>query len=340
MKIAGIEFRERPLFLAPMEDVTDPSFRYMCKGFGADMVYTEFISSDGLVREGAKSVAKHNISDGERPVGIQIYGHLIEPMVESARIAEAARPDVIDINFGCPVRKIAGRGAGSGMMRDVPLMVEMTRRIVEAVKVPVTVKTRLGWDEEHRNIEEIALRLQDAGIAALTIHGRTRAQMYTGEADWTLIGRVKNNPLMKIPVIGNGDIDSPQRAAEAFDRYGVDGVMIGRATYGRPWIFREIRHYLDTDELLPQPSVCERVEIAKRHLAKSVEVKGERVGVLEMRRHLSNYFKGLPDFKPTRLQLVTLTDVNEINATLDYIAQEWGGADLSEAVPPPLSHGI
>ena len=309
MKIAGIEFRERPLFLAPMEDVTDPSFRYMCKGFGADMVYTEFISSDGLVREGAKSVAKLNISDGERPVGIQIYGHLIEPMVESARIAEAARPDVIDINFGCPVRKIAGRGAGSGMMRDVPLMVEMTRRIVEAVKVPVTVKTRLGWDEEHRNIEEIALRLQDAGIAALTIHGRTRAQMYTGEADWTLIGRVKNNPLMKIPVIGNGDIDSPQRAAEAFDRYGVDGVMIGRATYGRPWIFREIRHYLDTDELLPQPSVCERVEIAKRHLAKSVEVKGERVGVLEMRRHLSNYFKGLPDFKPTRLQLVTLTDV-------------------------------
>ena len=340
MKIAGIEFRERPLFLAPMEDVTDPSFRYMCKGFGADMVYTEFISSDGLVREGAKSVAKLNISDGERPVGIQIYGHLIEPMVESARIAEAARPDVIDINFGCPIRKIAGRGAGSGMMRDVPLMVEMTRRIVEAVKVPVTVKTRLGWDEEHRNIEEIALRLQDAGIAALTIHGRTRAQMYTGEADWTLIGRVKNNPLMKIPVIGNGDIDSPQRAAEAFDRYGVDGVMIGRATYGRPWIFREIRHYLDTDELLPQPSVCERVEIAKRHLAKSVEVKGERVGVLEMRRHLSNYFKGLPDFKPTRLQLVTLTDVNEINATLDYIAQEWGGADLSEAVPPPLSHGI
>ena len=340
MKIAGIEFRERPLFLAPMEDVTDPSFRYMCKGFGADMVYTVFISSDGLVREGAKSVAKLNISDGERPVGIQIYGHLIEPMVESARIAEAARPDVIDINFGCPVRKIAGRGAGSGMMRDVPLMVEMTRRIVEAVKVQVTVKKRLGWDEEHRNIEEIALRLQDAGIAALTIHGRTRAQMYTGEADWTLIGRVKNNPLMKIPVIGNGDIDSPQRAAEAFDRYGVDGVMIGRATYGRPWIFREIRHYLDTGELLPQPSVCERVEIAKRHLAKSVEVKGERVGVLEMRRHLSNYFKGLPDFKPTRLQLVTLTDVDEINATLDYIAQEWGGADLSGAVPPPLSHGI
>jgi len=261
-------------------------------------------------------------------------------MVESARIAEAARPDVIDINFGCPVRKIAGRGAGSGMMRDVPLMVEMTRRIVEAVKVPVTVKTRLGWDDENKNIEEIALRLQDTGIAALTIHGRTRAQMYTGEADWTLIGKVKNNPLMKIPVIGNGDIDSPQRAAEAFDRYGVDGVMIGRATYGRPWIFREIRHYLDTGELLPQPSVCERVEIAKRHLAKSVEVKGDRVGVLEMRRHLSNYFKGLPNFKPTRLKLVTLDDVAEIDATLDSIAREWGGYDLSGAVPPPLSHEV
>ena len=340
MKIADIELGEKPLLLAPMEDVTDPSFRYMCKRFGADVVYTEFISSDGLIRDAAKSLKKLEIDDAERPVGIQIYGHLIEPMVEAARMAEAADPDIIDINFGCPVKKIAGRGAGSGMMRDVPMMVEMTRQIVRAVRKPVTVKTRLGWDDESKNIEEIALRLQDVGIAALTIHGRTRAQMYTGEADWTLIGRVKNNPLMKIPVIGNGDIDSPQRAAEAFDRYGVDGVMIGRATYGRPWIFREIRHYLDTDELLPQPSVCERVEIAKRHLAKSVEVKGERVGVLEMRRHLSNYFKGLPDFKPTRLQLVTLTDVNEINATLDYIAQEWGGADLSGAVPPPLSHGI
>ena len=340
MKIGEIEFRDKPLFLAPMEDVTDPSFRYMCKGFGADMVYTEFISSDGLIRDGAKSVAKLNICDAERPVGIQIYGHLIEPMVESARIAEGARPDVIDINFGCPVKKIAGRGAGSGMMRDVPLMVEMTRRIVEAVTIPVTVKTRLGWDDEHKNIEEIALRLQDVGIAALTIHGRTRAQMYTGEADWTLIGRVKNNPAIKIPIIGNGDIDSPQKAAEAFERYGVDGVMIGRATYGRPWIFREVRHYLDTGEVLPQPSVIERVEIAKRHLAKSVEIKGERVGVFEMRRHLSNYFKGLPDFKSTRLKLVTLTDVAEINAVLDYVAEKWGGCDVSGAVPPPLSHEI
>lgn len=323
-----------------MEDVTDPSFRYMCKEFGADVVYTEFISSDGLIRDGAKSVAKLNISDAERPVGIQIYGHLIEPMVEAARIAEAAAPDIIDINFGCPVKKIAGRGAGSGMMRDVPLMVEMTRRIVESVRIPVTVKTRLGWDEESKNIEEIALRLQDVGIAALTIHGRTRAQLYNGSADWTLIGKVKNNPLMKIPIIGNGDIDSAERAAAAFRDYGVDGVMIGRATYGRPWIFREVKHYLQTGELLPQPGVIERVEIAKRHLVKSVEIKGERVGVLEMRRHLSNYFKGLPNFKPTRLKLVTLNDVPEIMATLDYVAQEWGGFDLSAAIPPPLSHDI
>ena len=340
MKIANIDLGDKPLFLAPMEDVTDPSFRYMCKEFGADMVYTEFISSDGLIRDAAKSRAKLNISEAERPVGIQIYGHLIEPMVEAARVAETAHPDVIDINFGCPVKKIAGRGAGSGMMKDVPLMVEMTRRIVEAVHTPVTVKTRLGWDDDHRNIEEIALRLQDVGIAALTIHGRTRAQMYRGEADWTLIGAVKNNPSIHIPIIGNGDIDSPKKARQAFDRYGVDGVMIGRATYGRPWIFREIRHYLNTGELQPQPSVVERVEIAKRHLLKSVEVKGEKVGVLEMRRHLSSYFKGLPDFKATRLKLVTLFDIPELLSTLDYVAQNWGGFDSTTLTPPPLSHDL
>ena len=340
MKIANIELGEKPLFLAPMEDVTDPSFRFMCKEFGADMVYTEFISSDGLIRDAAKSRAKLNISDQERPVGIQIYGHLIEPMVEAARVAETAHPDLIDINFGCPVKKIAGRGAGSGMMKDVPLMVEMTRRIVDAVHTPVTVKTRLGWDEEHKNIEEIALRLQDVGIAALTIHGRTRAQMYRGEADWTLIGAVKNNPQIHIPIIGNGDIDSPEKARQAFDRFGVDGVMIGRATYGRPWIFREVRHYLHTGELLPQPSVSERVSIAKRHLLKSVEVKGEKVGVLEMRRHLSCYFKGLPDFKSTRLKLVTLYDVSELLATLDYVAERWGDFDTSGITPPPLSHDL
>ena len=340
MKIGDIEFRKEALFLAPMEDVTDPSFRYICKRFGADMVTTEFISSDGLIRDAWKSRAKLNINDFERPVAIQIYGNQIEPMVEAARIAESANPDIIDINFGCPMKKIAGRGAGSGMMRDVPLMVEMTRQIVEAVKKPVTVKTRLGWDDESKNIEEIALRLQDVGIAALTIHGRTRCQLYKGEADWTLIGKVKNNPLIKIPIIGNGDVDSGEKAREMFDRYGIDAVMIGRATYGRPWIFREVRHYLDTGEVLPQPSVVERVAIAKEHLAKSIEVKGERVGVLEMRRHLSNYFKGLPNFKDTRMKLVTENNPKVLFATIDSIAERWGDFDTAGCVPPPLSHDI
>ncbi len=340
MKIAEMDLGARPLFLAPMEDVTDPSFRYMCKRFGADMVYTEFIPADGLIRDAAKALKKLEIDEAERPVGIQLYGHLIEPMVEAARMAEAAGPDLIDINFGCPVKKIAGRGAGSGMMRDVPRMVEMTRRIVEAVHKPVTVKTRLGWDDASKNIEEIALRLQDVGIAALTIHGRTRAQMYRGEADWTLIGRVKNNPQIRIPIIGNGDVDSGPKAAEMFDRYGVDGVMIGRATYGRPWIFREVKHFIETGEILPQPSVVERVEIAKTHLRKSLEIKGDYVGVLEMRRHLTNYFKGLPDFKATRLKLVTTLDIDELFATLDYIGERWGDYDLSKAVPAPLSHEL
>lgn len=340
MKIGDIEFRKEALFLAPMEDVTDPSFRYICKRFGADMVTTEFISSDGLIRDAWKSRAKLNINDFERPVAIQIYGNQIEPMVEAARIAESANPDIVDINFGCPMKKIAGRGAGSGMMRDVPLMVEMTRQIVEAVKKPVTVKTRLGWDDDSKNIEEIALRLQDVGIAALTIHGRTRCQLYKGEADWTLIGKVKNNPLVKIPIIGNGDVDSGEKAREMFDRYGVDAVMIGRATYGRPWIFREVRHYLDTGEILPQPSVVERVAIAKEHLEKSIEVKGERVGVLEMRRHLSNYFKGLPNFKDTRMRLVTENDPAVLFATIDTIAERWGDFDTAGCVPPPLSHDI
>lgn len=338
MKIGHIDLGEKPLFLAPMEDVTDPSFRYMCKRFGADMVYTEFISSDGLIRDAAKSLAKLRINDFERPVGIQIYGNQIEPMVEAARMAEAAGPDLVDINFGCPMKKIAGRGAGSGMMRDVPLMVEMTRRIVDAVRLPVTVKTRLGWDEDSKNIEEIALRLQDVGIAALTIHGRTRAQIYKGEADWTLIGKIRNNPAIHIPIIGNGDVDSGPKAAEMFRRYGVDGVMIGRATYGRPWIFREVKHFLATGEEMPQPSVTERVAIAKEHLAKSLEVKGERAGILEMRRHLSNYFKGLPDFKQSRLRLVTENDPDELFRVIDSIAERWGDYDTAAVVPDPLSH--
>lgn len=333
MKISGIDLGDNPLFLAPMEDVTDPSFRYMCKMFGADMMYTEFISSDGLIRDGRKSVEKLNIFDYERPIGIQIYGHEIEPMVEAAKIAEEAGPEVVDINFGCPVRKIAGRGAGSGMMKDVPKMVEMTRRIVEAVSLPVTVKTRLGWDEDCKNIEEIAERLQDVGIAALTIHGRTRAQMYKGEADWTLIGAVKNNPRITIPIIGNGDIDSPEKARQAFDRYGVDGVMIGRATYGRPWIFHEIKHYLATGNILPQPSVEERVEIAKTHLLRSLQTKGDKVGIFEMRRHLSSYFKGLPDFKQVRMSLVTSTDPEELFRLLEMVREKWGAVDMTGVVP-------
>ena len=333
MKIRDIVYPDRPLFLAPMEDVTDPSFRIICKEYGADMVYTEFISADGLIRDGGKSVAKLDIYDNERPVGIQIYGNDVSAMVEAAIRAEAASPELIDINFGCPVKKIAGRGAGSGMMRNVPLMVEITEAVVKAVKLPVTVKTRLGWDDQSKNIEEIALRLQDVGIEALTIHGRTRAQMYKGEADWTLIGEVKNNPQIRIPIIGNGDIDTPQKAREAFDRYGVDAIMVGRATYGRPWIFRQIRHYLDTGELLPQPSVIERVALAKHHLERSIAFKGPRVGIFEMRRHLSSYFKGLPSFKETRLRLVTTDDPDELYALLDEIAERWGDVDFSGQVP-------
>ena len=323
MKLGEIEFGPRPLFLAPMEDVTDASFRYICKKFGADMVYTEFVSSDALVRDVPKSLAKFTIYDYERPIGIQIYGNIPDAMVDSAVKVEKARPDVIDINFGCPVKKIAGRGAGSGMMREPDKMVEITRRVVEVVHTPVTVKTRLGWDNDSRIIVELAERLQDAGIAALTIHGRTRAQMYKGEADWSLIGAVKNNPRMHIPIIGNGDIKTPQDAKNAFDRYGVDAIMIGRASFGHPWIFSEIRHYLDTGEELPPMSVADRVALARDHLTKSIEIKGERRGVFEMRRHLSCYFKGLENFKETRLKLVTLTDIDELYKTLDYIGEHW-----------------
>jgi len=324
MFIGNVDLGSKPLLLAPMEDVTDVSFRYVCKKFGADMMYTEFISSDGLIRDAAGCLEKMKIYDYERPIGMQVYGNLPDAMVESARRMDAAGADVIDINFGCPVTKIARRGAGSGMMKEPDKMVEITRRIVEAVSRPVTVKTRLGWDDNSKIIVELAERLQDAGIAALTIHGRTRCQMYKGDADWTLIGAVKNNPRMHIPIIGNGDIKTPQDAAAAFDRYGVDGVMIGRASFGHPWIFREIRHYLDTGEELPPMSVADRVALAKDHLAKSIEVKGPRTGILEMRRHLSCYFKSLDNFKETRLKLVTSLDVDEINTILDYIKEHWG----------------
>ena len=329
MKIADIQLRERPLFLAPMEDVTDASFRYVCKKFGADMMYTEFVSSDGLIRDARKSLEKLVIYEYERPIGIQIYGHIAEAMTEAAKMAEAAKPDLIDINFGCPVNKIAKRGAGSGMMREPEKMVAITESIVKNVSLPVTVKTRLGWDEDSKIIVELAERLQDTGISALTVHGRTRAQMYKGEADWTLIGKIKENPRMRIPIIGNGDIASPEQAKEAFDKFGVDGIMIGRATFGHPWIFREIRHYLDTGEKLPPMDVPERVRRAKEHLAKSIEIKGERVGILEMRRHLSCYFKGLPDFKETRLKLVTSLSPDEIYSILDYIEERWGDTETT-----------
>ena len=323
MKIAGIDLGPRPVLLAPMDEVTDLSFRFMCKRFGAAMMFTEFVSSDGLIRDAGASVDKLRIYDYERPIGIQLYGHLIDAMVAAARLAEQAHPDVIDLNFGCPMKKIANRGAGAGMMRDVPKMVEMTRQIVSAVRTPVTAKTRLGWDENSKNIVDVAERLQDVGIQALTIHGRTRSQLYKGEADWTLIGEVKRNPRMAIPIIGNGDVKSPEGAKEMFDRYGVDAVMVGRAAYGRPWIFEEINRYLATGERLPQPSVDRRVEIAKLHFMKSLEFKHGKSSIYEMRRHFCSYFKGLPDFKETRLKLVTSEDPQEILALLDYIRERY-----------------
>lgn len=338
MKIGNIDLGEKPVLLAPMEDVTDASFRIVCKKFGADMVYTEFIPSDGLIRDAAKAIAKMKTSDDEAPIAIQIYGNDPDAMVEAAKMADNADQiagghgcDIIDINFGCPVNKIAGRGAGSGMMREPDKMVMITERIVKAVSKPVTVKTRLGWDESSKIIVPLAERLQDAGIAALTIHGRTRCQMYKGEADWTLIGQVKENPRMHIPIIGNGDINSPQKAGEAFVKYGVDGIMVGRASFGHPWIFREIKHYLTTGEILPSMSVNDRVALAKWHLSLSTGLKGPVTGVLEMRRHLSCYFKGLPDFKETRVKLVTAPTADEVMALLDYVSERWGTCPLEES---------
>lgn len=338
MKIGNLDLGDKPILLAPMEDVTDASFRILCREMGADMVYTEFIPSDGLIRDAAKAIAKMRTREDEAPVAIQIYGNNPEAMVEAAKMADRADEiagghgcDIIDINFGCPVSKIAGRGAGSGMMREPDKMVMITKMIVDAVNKPVTVKTRLGWDDNSKIIVELAERLQDCGIKALTIHGRTRCQMYKGEADWNLIGKVKENPRMNIPIIGNGDVNSPQKAKENFDRYGVDGIMVGRASFGHPWIFSEIKHFLKTGELLAPMSVPDRVALAKRHLQLSLDLKGETRGVYEMRRHLSCYFKGLDDFKETRMKLVTQTDPQEIMATLDYVAQRWGEAPLRES---------
>lgn len=336
MRIGNVGLGDKPVLLAPMEDVTDASFRVVCKRFGADMVYTEFIPSDGLIRDAAKAIAKMKTSDEEAPIAIQIYGNDPVAMVEAAKMADHAEEiagghgcDIIDINFGCPVNKIAGRGAGSGMMREPDKMVMITEQIVKAVRKPVTVKTRLGWDESSKIIVGLAERLQDAGIQALTIHGRTRCQMYKGEADWTLIGEVKNNPRMHIPIIGNGDINSARKAKEAFDRFGVDGIMVGRASFGHPWIFREIKHYLETGEELPPMSVRDRVALAKWHLSLSVGLKGPVTGVLEMRRHLSCYFKGLPDFKETRVRLVTEPSAEELDKLLDFVGEKWGDCELA-----------
>ncbi len=323
MKIGNLDLGDKPILLAPMEDVTDPSFRFLCKKFGADMVFTEFISSDGLLYEGRKSIAKLNINDYERPIGIQIYGHRPDSMVEAAIIAERANPDTIDINFGCPVKKIANRGAGSGMMKNPELMQEITERIVKAVKKPVTVKTRLGWDENSKNIAEIALMLQDAGAQVLTIHGRTRSQMYKGTADWTLIGEVKNNPAIKIPIIGNGDIIDGETAKNAFDKYGVDGIMIGRASVGQPQIFAEVKHYLKYGENLPKMNLDEIVDLARLHFSKSLEYKEMPRAIYEMRRHFCTYFKGIPNFKETRMKLVTTLNPSEIFEVLDFIKENF-----------------
>ena len=312
------------MLLAPMEDVTDISFRLLCKQFGADMVYTEFVSSDALIRHISKTKEKLNIAGEERPVAIQIYGREVAPMVEAARICEEANPEIIDINFGCPVKKIAGKGAGAGMLRNIPLMLEITREVVKAVKLPVTVKTRLGWDNDNLIIADLAEQLQDCGIAALTIHGRTRSQMYTGEADWTLIGEVRNNPRMNIPIIGNGDITSPENCKNCFDKYGVDGVMIGRGSIGRPWIFREIKHYLHTGEKIPAESFSWYMTILKKQVLQSVERLDERRGILHIRRHLAvtPIFKGIPNFKPTRVAMLRAETVKELFEIIDDVKND------------------
>ncbi len=323
VKIGNIDLGETPLFLAPMEDVTDPPFRHLCKLFGADMMYTEFISSEGLIRDAAKSVKKLDFEEEERPVGIQIFGHDIQSMVEAARYAERANPDLIDINFGCSVKKVVKKGAGAGILNDIPKMVRMTAAIVKAVHLPVTVKTRLGYDEQHKEIVDIAERLQDVGIAALAIHGRTRTMRYSDPADWTLIGEVKNNPRMHIPIIGNGDIKDPVSAKYFKDTYGVDGLMIGRAVYGNPWIFRDIKHYFATGELLPPVSMAERINIVTRHLERSVVWKGERTGILEIRKHWGHYFKGFPGFKPYRIRLMQAQTADEIKEILQEIKKNF-----------------
>jgi tRNA-dihydrouridine synthase B len=327
-KIGHIELGDFPLLLAPMEDVSDPPFRAVCKEGGADLMYTEFISSEGLIRHAAKSRQKLDIFEYERPIGIQLFGGDIDNMVQSAEIASEVQPDLIDINYGCPVKAVACRGAGAALLQDIPKMVKMTSEIVKCTSLPVTVKTRLGWDDKTRNVVEVAERLQDIGIKALTIHGRTRVQMYKGSADWNLIGRIKENPRMHIPIFGNGDVDSPEKALEYKNRFGVDGIMIGRAAIGYPWIFNEIKHYVKKGEKLSPPTMEERVRATKKHLEFSVRWKGDRLGIFEMRRHYSNYFKGIPDFKPFRTRLVEVETISEVAAILDEVIATYSNSLL------------
>jgi tRNA-dihydrouridine synthase B len=322
VKIGPIELPDFPLLLAPMEDVSDPPFRYVCKQYGADLMYTEFISSEGLIRDAIKSKQKLDIFDYERPIGIQIFGGDEEAMALCAKIVDATNPDLVDINFGCPVKKVVCKGAGAGVLKDVDLMVRLTKAVIKSTTKPVTVKTRLGWDDNSINIMEVAERLQDVGIQALSIHGRTRAQMYKGHSNWKYIADVKNNPRIKIPIFGNGDIDSPEKALEYKNTYGVDGIMIGRAAIGYPWIFNEIKHFMKTGEHLPKPTMANRVEVCRTHLQKSVEWKGEKLGILEMRNHYANYFKGVPHFKETRTKLVMTPTFNEISDVLDEILEQ------------------
>lgn len=323
VKIDQIELGEFPLLLAPMEDVSDPPFRALCKQHGADLMYTEFISSEGLIRDAIKSRQKLDIYDEERPIGIQIFGGDEEAMAMATQIVDATQPDLVDINFGCPVKKVVCKGAGAGVLKDVPLMVRLTQAVVKSTNLPVTVKTRLGWDDSTKNILEVAERLQDVGVKALSIHGRTRVQMYKGEADWSLIAKVKENPRIQIPIFGNGDIDTPEKALEYKNKYGVDGIMIGRASIGNPWIFNQIKHYLKTGEHLPEPNLKDKVEAARQHLMHSIQWKGERQGILEMRRHYANYFKGIPHFKEYRGQLVLLENSSDLNGLLDEISDKF-----------------
>lgn len=332
VKIGNIDLGEFPLLLAPMEDVSDPPFRYVCKKNGADMMYTEFISSEGLIRDAAKSLQKLDIFEYERPIGIQIFGGDIDHMREASEIASAAGPDLVDINYGCPVKNVVCKGAGSSLLQDIDKMVKMTDAVVKASHLPVTVKTRLGWDDNTKNVYEVAERLQDVGIQALTIHGRTRAQLYKGEADWSLIREIKRNPRIKIPIFGNGDVDSPEKAANWRMEYEIDGIMIGRAAIGYPWIFREVKHFFKTGEHLAGPTIEERIEVCRTHLDKSLEWKGPKTGIFEMRRHYANYFKGLPDFKPYRMRLVAESDINNIYSILEEVAEKFADYDATKVL--------